>query len=115
MNHSNANVKTSTVIISCIITVIVTVFVVNMLMIYDKNTTITDISLAEKQMILIYPKKSIAIDYKTIDKATIACADKGGGCGLVIYADHKKYHTNYFTSSDDAKKLRDDINKRAGK
>lgn len=90
----------------------ITVFVIFGIITYNNHTTANDIELNDKKVILTYPKKSINIDHQMIDEVKITCADKGGGCGLVIYTSDKKYHTNYFTSSNDAKKIRDDINGR---
>lgn len=103
-----SEVETKTVIVCCIMTVCV----VCALSYYPNNTQAGDIVLNDTQVRLVYRQKTITLDYKTIDKATIACADKTGRCGVVIYKGSKKYRTTYFTTANNAKKLRDDINRR---
>lgn len=103
-----SEVETKTVIVCCIMTVCV----VFALFYYPNNTRATDIVVNDTQVRLIYRHKTITLDYKAIDKATIACADKTGRCGVVIYKGNKKYRTTYLTTTNNAKKLRDDINRR---
>lgn len=111
MSYSNTNIKAKTVIMLSMITV----FVIFGIITYNNHTTANDIELNDKQVILTYPKKSINIDHQMIDEVKITCADKGGGCGLVFYVDNEQYHTKYFTDSDGAQKIRDDINGRIEK
>lgn len=108
MSYSNTNIKAKTVIMLSMITV----FVIFGIITYNSHTTANDIELNDKQVILTYPKKSINIDYQMIDEVKITCADKTGRCGVVIYTNDKKYRTTYLTTADNAKKLRDDINRR---
>lgn len=103
-----SEVETKTVIVCCIMTVCVVFGFAH----YSNNTQATDIIVNDTQVRLIYHQKTITLDYKAIDKATIACADKTGRCGVVIYKGNKKYRTTYLTTADNAKKLRDDINRR---
>lgn len=111
MGYSATNIKPRTVIVLSIITV----FVVLLFITYEDNNTANNVQINDTEIILTYPKKSITLDYKIISEVKISCADKGGGCGLVIYLNDKKYHTKYFTDSNNAKQLRERINSKIRK
>lgn len=85
---------------------------------YQNNYRANNVIIDKTHIRLTFNKKAdLPIAYTDIDKVHIACGhtknqpDKD--CGLTIVGkDSKTYTTNGFTNSDNAKKIRDEINQK---
>ncbi len=98
------DIRPKTVFIVSILTAVLVIVFFD----YQDKSRADNISLTDSKVILTYPKKEVIIDYNEIKKVLITCG-KGHRCGVVIQAD-KEYRTKFITSSDNAKKMRDEIN-----
>lgn len=101
------DIRPKTVFIVSILTAVLVIVFFD----YQDKSRADKISLTDSKVILTYPKKEITIDYAKIDKVLITCG-KSHRCGVVIQAD-KEYRTKFIISSDNAKKMRDEINQNA--
>ena len=97
-------IRPHTVIIVSVMTALCVIGFFN----YQDNSRADKIDITDTKVILTYPKKEVSIDYDDIKKALITCS-KSHRCGVVIQTD-KEYRTKFITTSDNAKKIRDEIN-----
>ena len=81
----------------------------------QERQLVDKVVLADDGVVLEYHHKApVHIAYADIDKTHIACGGKGrsGHCGVVIFTkDDKKYRSKFMMGSDDAKALREIIQK----